>query len=171
MGNFRSKFLFQSLPPVCDIHTLRRVEKGATLNFAGINYLAVLIAAVAAFIASSAWYMSLSASYAAALGKSVEQMAVERKRPGAFLQYICAFVAKLIIGWMLAGLLGHLGAGQVTLRNGVISAAFIWFGFVLTTMTVNFAFSGRDRRLLAIDAGNWLIVFLVIGAVIGALGP
>jgi len=58
----------------------------------------------------------------------------------------------------------------VTLRNGIISAAFVWFGFVLTTMTVNYSFSGRDRRLLLIDLGNWLIVLLVIGAVIGAIG-
>jgi hypothetical protein len=58
----------------------------------------------------------------------------------------------------------------VTLRNGIISAAFLWFGFVLTTMTVNYSFSGRDRRLLLIDLGNWLIVLLVIGAVIGAIG-
>jgi len=58
----------------------------------------------------------------------------------------------------------------VTLRSGVISGAFLWFGFVLTTMTVNYAFSGRDRRLLLIDAGNWLIVLLVMGAVIGFFG-
>jgi len=45
---------------------------------------------------------------------------------------IYAFIAD--IAWMLAGVLGHLGAGQVTLRNGIISAAFLWFGFVLTTM-------------------------------------
>ena len=71
---------------------------------------------------------------------------------------------------MLGGVLGHLGPGQVTLRNGVISAAFLWFGFVLTTMTVNYSFAGRDRRLLLIDTGNWLIVLVVIGAVIGSLG-
>jgi hypothetical protein len=56
------------------------------------------------------------------------------------------------------------------LRNGVISAAFLWFGFVLTTMTVNYSFVGRDKRLLAIDTGNWLIVLVVIGAVIGGIG-
>jgi hypothetical protein len=58
----------------------------------------------------------------------------------------------------------------VTPANGVISAAFLWFGFILTTMAVNYSFSGRDRRLLVIDAGNWLIVLIVIGAVVGALG-
>jgi hypothetical protein len=140
------------------------------VTFAGVNYLAVVIAAFAAFAASGVWYTSLSGLYTAALGKTVQQMAQERKRPGAFVPYIYALVGNLIIGWMLAGLLGHLGAGQVTLRNGIISAAFIWFGFILTTMIVNFSFSGRDKRLLAIDAGNWLIVLLVIGAVIGAIG-
>jgi Protein of unknown function (DUF1761) len=84
--------------------------------------------------------------------------------------YLFAFVVDIIIAWMLAGLLGHLGVGQVTLRNGVISAVFVWFGFILTTMAVNYAFSGRDRRLLLIDAGNWLVVLLVAGALIGLLG-
>jgi len=140
------------------------------MTFAGINYVAVVIAAVLGFAASAAWYMSLSPSYAAALGKTVDQMAEERKKPGALLPYLYALLGNLIIGWMLAGLLAHLGAGQVTFRNGVISAAFIWFGFILTTMFVNFSFPGRDPRLLTIDAGNWLIVFLVIGAVIGWIG-
>jgi len=58
----------------------------------------------------------------------------------------------------------------VTLRNGLISAAFCWFGFVLTTMAVNYTFAGRDRRLLLLDAGNWLIGLMIIGAVIGIAG-
>jgi hypothetical protein len=140
------------------------------MTFSGVNYLAVVIAAIAAWLASAAWYMSLSRHYVAALGKTPEQMAEDRKKPGAFLPFIYAFVADIIIGWMLAGVLAHLGAGQVTLRNGIISAAFLWFGFVLTTMVVNYSFSGRDRRLLLIDAGNWLLVLLVIGAIIGGIG-
>src|ERR1700691_4597801 len=138
--------------------------------FAGINHLAVIIAAVVAWLASAGWYMSLGRVYQAALGKTPEQCKEEMKRPGAFLPFIYAFLANIIIAWMLAGVLGHLGPGQVTLKNGVISAAFLWFGFILTTMTVNYSFSGRDKRLLLIDVGNWLIVMLVIGAVIGAFG-
>ncbi|HTE76133.1 MAG TPA: DUF1761 domain-containing protein [Xanthobacteraceae bacterium] len=140
------------------------------MTFSAVNYLAIAIAAVIAWLASAAWYMSLSRLYTAALGKTPEQMAEDRKKPGAFLPFVYALVANVIIAWILAGLLAHLGAGQVTLRNGIISAVFLWFGFVLTTMTVNYSFSGRDRRLLLIDLGNWLIVLLVIGAVIGAVG-
>jgi hypothetical protein len=140
------------------------------MTFAGINYVAIVVAAIAAWLASAAWYVSLGRTWTAALGKTPAQLEEDRKKPGAFLPFIYALAANLIIAWMLAGVLGHLGVGQVTLRNGAISGAFIWFGFVLTTMAVNYSFSGRDRRLLLIDAGNWLIVLLLIGAVIGAIG-
>jgi hypothetical protein len=140
------------------------------MTFAGISYLAVAIAAVVAWLASAAWYMSLGKIYMLALGKTAEQVAADRNKPGAFLPFIYAFVANLVIAWMLAGVLGHLGSGQVTLKNGVIAGAFVWFGFILTTMAVNFSFSGRDKRLLLIDLGNWLIVLVVMGAVIGGIG-
>ena len=140
------------------------------MAFAGINYLAVIIAAVVAWLVSAGWYMSLGRVYQAALGKTPEQCKEEMKRPGAFLPFIYAFLANIIIAWMLAGVLGHLGPGEVTVKNGVISAAFLWFGFILTTMVVNFNFSGRDKRVLLIDVGNWLIVLVVMGAVIGAIG-
>jgi hypothetical protein len=140
------------------------------VTFAGISYLAIVVAAVVAWLASAAWYMSLCKIYMVALGKTPEQVEADKKKPGAFLPFIYAFIANLVIAWMLAGVLGHLGAGQVTLRNGVISGAFLWFGFVLTTMAVNYSFAGRDKRLLLIDAGNWLIVMVVIGALVGAIG-
>jgi hypothetical protein len=140
------------------------------MTFAGVSHLAVVVAAVVAWLASAAWYMSLGKIYMAALGKTPEQAECDRKKPGAFLPFIYAFVANLIIAEMLAGVLGHLGPGQVTLRNGVISAAFLWFGFILTTMVVNFSFSGRDKRVLLIDVANWLIVLVVIGAVVGLIG-
>jgi hypothetical protein len=138
------------------------------MTFAGINFLAVVIAAVVAWLVSAGWYMSLGKIYQAAQGKTPEQCKVDMKKPGAFLPFLYAFIGNLVIAWMLAGVLGHLG--QVTLKNGVISGAFLWFGFILTTMVVNFCFSGRDKRLLLIDLGNWLIVLVVMGAVIGWLG-
>jgi hypothetical protein len=140
------------------------------MTFAGISHLAVIVAAVAAWLVSAAWYMSLGRIYQAALGKTPEQCKAEMKKPGSLLPFLYALIGNLIIAEMLAGVLGHLGAGQVTVWNGVISGAFLWFGFILTTMVVNFCFSGRDKRVLLIDAGNWLIVMVVMGAVIGWIG-
>jgi ribosomal protein L3 len=74
------------------------------------------------------------------------------------------------MAWVLAGMIGHLGPGQVTLRNGIISGLFAWLGFVATTLAVNNAYGRRTVNLTVIDAGHWLAVLLVQGAVIGAFG-
>ena len=71
---------------------------------------------------------------------------------------------------MLAGTIAHLGPGQVTLKNGIISALFIWVGFVATTVFVNNAYPGRKYSLSLIDSIHWLGVLVIQGAVIGAFG-
>jgi hypothetical protein len=58
----------------------------------------------------------------------------------------------------------------VTLLNGVISGAFCWLGFVITTLVVGNTFALRDMRLIWIDGGHWLIVLLLMGAIIGRMG-
>ncbi len=140
------------------------------MTFAGVNYLAIVIAAVAAWVAGAAWYMSLGKIWMAALGKTPEEIEACRQQRPSPLPFIYAFVSALVMAWVLAGLIGHLGPGQVTLRNGVISGAFCWLGFVVTTMLVNYSFAQRDVRLLLIDGGYWLLVLLLIGAIIGAWG-
>ena len=138
------------------------------MAFAGINYLAVLIAAVASWLAGAVWYMALAKPWMAAIGMTPEQMHESRKGAGAFLPFVYAFLANLIIAWVLGGLLGHLG--QLTLRNGALSGLFCWGGFVFTTMLVNNRFAMRSPKLLLIDGGYWLVVLVLSGAIIGVLG-
>jgi Protein of unknown function (DUF1761) len=133
-----------------------------------MNYLAIVIAAGAAWLAGAGWYMALAKPWMAALGTTPEKMEELRRRPGAFLPFVYAFVAELVMAWILAGLLGHIGA--LTVRGGIISAAFCWAGFVITTMVVNNGFAHSDARLLLIDGGHWLMVLLLMGAIIGAMG-
>ena len=140
------------------------------MAFAGLNFGAILIAAVAGWLTGAVWFGAFGKLWLAALGRTKEDMAMKRGTPAFYLPFVVAFVAALIMAWMLAGVVGHLGPGQVTARNGVISAAFLWFGFVLTTIAVNNAFSGRKVMLTLIDSGHWLAALLVMGAVIGAMG-
>src|SRR5215510_11562131 len=121
------------------------------MTFGSVNYLAILVAAVAAWLFGAGWYTALSKPWMAAVGITPAQMTARKGRPGAFLPFVYTFLAALVMAWVLAGLIGHLGPGQVTLRNGVISGAFIWFGFVLPVLLVNNSFAGRDWRLLLID--------------------
>lgn len=132
------------------------------MTFAGLNYLAILIAAVAAFAWGAAYYTTLSKQWLAAVGR-VEP----NKSPTPF---IISFVALIVMAWVLAGTLGHLGPGQVTVKNGIISGLFLWLGFIATTVFVNNAYPGRKLSLSAIDSLHWLGVVVIQGAVIGAMG-
>jgi hypothetical protein len=132
------------------------------MTFAGLNYLAILIAAVAAFAWGAAYYTTLSRQWLAAVGR-VEP----NKSPTPF---IISFVALIVMSWVMAGTLGHLGPGQVTIKNGIISGLFLWLGFIATTVFVNNAYPGRKLSLSVIDSIHWLGVVVIEGAVIGAFG-
>jgi Protein of unknown function (DUF1761) len=141
------------------------------MAFAGVNYWAILIGALAAWAFGAFYYMILSRPWLAAQGKTADEFQAAQAGPRGtkfYAPFVISFVAEVIMGWMLAGIMAHIGA--MTVRGGLISAAFVWFGFVLTTMTVNNAFSMRRPLLTVIDAVHWLGALLIIGAVIGAFG-
>ena len=141
------------------------------MTFAGISHIAILLAAIIAWLGDAVYYTVLAKPWLAAQGKTVEQHKAEiAAETGArkWLPFVLAFAANLAMAWVLAGMVGHLGA--VTIRSAVISGLFVWAGFTVTAMLVNNAFSGRRYVLTAIDAGHWLAVLLVIGAVIGWMG-
>jgi hypothetical protein len=136
------------------------------MTFAGINYVAVIIAALAGFGLGAVWYTVLGGTWMRALGKTKDELRLEGSAKA--MPFVIALVALFVMALMLAGLMGHLG--DVTVRGGVISGLFVWVGFVITTMGVNHAFSGAKPMLTLIDGGHWLAVLVVMGAVIGAFG-
>jgi uncharacterized membrane protein len=141
------------------------------MGFANVNFLSILIAAVAAWIFGGVYYTSLSKPWLAAQGKTLQQCQAEQAgKSGASkaAPFILAFVGELIMAWVLYGILTHMGT--FTLRAGAISGAFCWFGFVLTTMTINNAFCGRKPMLTVIDSGAWLGALVIIGAIVGWMG-
>jgi hypothetical protein len=74
------------------------------------------------------------------------------------------------MAYVLAGVIGHLGAERVTLMNGIVSGALVWLGFVLTTLTVNHRYGMQTWSLTVIDGGHWLGVLVIQGAIIGWWG-
>jgi len=140
------------------------------MQFAGVSYWAILVAAVGGWLFGAVWYMALANPWLAATGLSKEAVAAQRGGAGDIVPLLVAFVADLVMAWVLAGVLGHLGPGEVTLKNGVISGAFCWLGFVITTMAVNNQFTRRNPMLLVIDGGHWLGVLALMGAIIGLIG-
>jgi hypothetical protein len=135
------------------------------MSFTGVNYVAVIIAALAGFGLGFVWYMVLAKPWMHAVGKTE---ADRPQGPAQVVPFAITILALFVMALMLAGVMGHLG--DITIRGGVISGFFVWLGFVITTMGVNHAFSGAKPMLTLIDGGYWLAVLLIQGAVIGAFG-
>ena len=88
-----------------------------------------------ALVRSGTW--SCRSRGCARVGKTEEEM----KARGSAMPFVIAIIALLLMSWMLAGLMGHLA--QITVRGGVMTAFFVWVGFVVTTMAVE---PGLRRR-------------------------
>lgn len=131
-----------------------------------INFLAVLIAAVASWFMGGAWYGAFGKHWIAAQGWTEDDIKGHGgKTPLGPM--ITSFIGELVMAAMLAGMLLHFGGG---IRSGIIISVLIWIGFVATTISVNNAFSKRSFKLTLIDSGHWLFVLLVQGAVLGWMG-
>jgi tetrahydromethanopterin S-methyltransferase subunit C len=131
------------------------------MAFAGINYLAVLVAAVAGFAFGALWYSLLGRHWMAAVGMT------DKPKPSP-MPFVIALLCQLVMAWVLAGVIGHLG--DITVLRSLISAGFLWLGFVITTMMVNHRFQSARWSLTLIDGAYWLGVLLVMGLVIGLFG-
>jgi Protein of unknown function (DUF1761) len=128
-----------------------------------VNYLAVIIATLAAFGLGMVWHTVLFRPWRASLGKTAD---VDGRT--YVVPFLITFLALLLTAWMLAGLMGHLA--QVNPRGGAMTAFFVWAGFVITVMAVSHAFTGAKPMLMVIDGAYWLLALLIMGAVIGAFG-
>jgi hypothetical protein len=138
------------------------------MQLVGMNVYAIVLAAIVAFMFGWLWYGVLfSDAWLEACGKSREEVNRDTPSPTPF---IISFIGLVVMACVLAGVLRHLGADQVTLRGGIVTGVFMWLGFVITTMVVNNAFRGAKPSLTLIDGGHWLGVLILQGAVIGWFG-
>jgi hypothetical protein len=138
------------------------------MDFAGMNLLAVVLAAVVTFMFGGLWYGVLfSEAWLLACGKNRDE--VHEASPGQ-TPFIISFIGLVVMASVFAGVLRHIYGPGMTMGDGLITGAFMWLGFVITTMAVNNAFRGANRQLTLIDGGHWLGVLLLQGAVLGWMG-
>ena len=136
-----------------------------------LNWLPVIIAAVAAWMFGAVYYVVLGKAWLAAQGTTMEQTKAANTGKSAAAKatpFVLSFIAEIVMGVAMSGILFHIGI--YGLGAGLFSGAMIWVGFVLTTMVVNNAYTFRSAKLTAIDAGHWLGVLLIIGGILGWMG-
>ncbi len=147
--------------------TQSQTHPGSTMQATSIrqNYLAILVAAIACFLAEGGWYTFFQQAWMNGIGRTREWL----MGPGALspvLQYGTAFVSAVVVATALSYAIQATGP-QTALR-GIKAGALLWLGFVLTTWSTEYVFEVRPLSLLGINGGFWLIGMVVMGAIVGA---
>ena len=124
-----------------------------------LNYLAILVAAVAVFVVSAVYYIALGSR----LAQLSPAYADTEARPSASLIFV-ELARSLVVGAVVAGLVSLIG---VTDLVGAIQLALaLWIGFPVVLLTGSVFHEKVPPMLAAIHAGDWLLKLLVIAVIV-----
>jgi hypothetical protein len=126
-----------------------------------INILAVIVAAVSAFVLGGLWYSPLlfGKIWAREAGVSMDQP----KRTPTPILFAVSFLFSLIAATVFALFLGRNPPLNTAVRDGLTIGA-CW---VATSFGINYQFSNRTFKLFLIDAGYYVVQFTLYGVVLG----
>ncbi|UCG62314.1 MAG: DUF1761 domain-containing protein [Candidatus Zixiibacteriota bacterium] len=129
-----------------------------------INYLAVIVAAVAYLIIGSLWYSPLlfGSAWMKGIGKTKEQLA----GGATLINYILALIFGFIASYGIARILLWRGGGGIS--DGIITGLLVSVCFVLATFFMNDIFEKRPAGLTFINALFHIVALIVAGIIIGA---
>lgn len=134
-----------------------------------VNWIAIAIATFVSMGIGAAWYSGLAKPWIAANGFSDEQIKSIEANDTPII-YLIAATCHLVMAFILSGVIFHAAGSEVTIGDGVLTAFLIWFGFILTSMTVNHRFQFKPWALTVIDSGHYLAVLIAQGTIIGWFG-
>lgn len=125
-----------------------------------INWLAVLVAALSAFVLGGLWYSLLFAKpWQRLAGVSDEQL-----KGGVIRIFAVSFVLALVMAVVLAAFIGRGG-----FTFGLFAGLAVGLGWVATSFGMVALFERRPFGHWAINAGYAIVTYTVMGAIIGAM--
>jgi hypothetical protein len=131
-----------------------------------VNWIAIVVAAIAAFALGALWYSRtlFGRQWMAAHGHTPEKLAAMQSSMGK--TYAFSFITYLIMAMVIALLMGLTGGNSVV--QGIVIAVLAWLGFGFTIGLNSNLFSDKPATAFMIDAGYQFVHVIVMGAIIGA---
>ena len=130
-----------------------------------VNYLAVLVAAVASMALGFAWYSQalFGKAWMKAMKISKKDMAKTKKK-GCAGQMTIAFIAALVMAYVLSYFIGYAGAS--TIAAGAQVGFWVWLGFIATVQIGIVLWDKKPMKLFIINTGHYLVNLVVMGAIL-----
>lgn len=128
-----------------------------------INFLAVIVAGVAAFALGAAWYSKalFGKGWQKDLGFTDEYL----QQGNMAVTFGLSLVAMIIMAFGMAWIMGGTATDGV---SGLMGGLMIGVFFVGTSIAINYLYQRRSLRLWAIDALYQILFLGLMGFIIGA---
>jgi hypothetical protein len=129
--------------------------------FEELNFVAIAAATLVNMVVGALWYSPLlfATAWLKEIGKSKDELKGQGRAMGL------ALLTNVFVAFVMAVIFARIGVG--TVYGGLSIAFLLWIGFSLTTQIIHAIFHGNSLKLLAINAGNGLLSYLGMGAVLG----
>ena len=128
----------------------------------GVNWIGVIVATIVTYLIGWVWYdMAFGQAWMDAMGLTKEEIAAMGNGPmmyGFLVNLLTCVGLGLIVPKFGNDLMGGVKAGLVA---GLL--------FACTTAAMGFIYGGKPNSLIPIDLGYLVVMYVVGGAIIGAL--
>jgi len=126
-----------------------------------VNWVAIVIAAIAQFIIGWVWYGPLfGKTWMSMMGMSQQSMS----REGMGKTMTLTFIGSLVTAAVLSMLVGWMGAK--TLSAGIAAGFWAWLGFVATVTLGGVLFAKMSWNLYILNNAYQLVSLAVMGAIL-----
>jgi hypothetical protein len=133
----------------------------ASQAFAHIHWLAVVVAAIAGFPIGALWYGPIFGNAWMAHTGVTKELA---QQANMVKIYGTTLVLNLVIATSLAMFIGS----KATWQDGLFAGCMAGLTFVAAAFGISYLFEFRTFKLWAINAGFQVVVFSVMGTILGA---
>jgi len=131
-----------------------------------INYLAVLAAALSAFVLGGLWYSPVLFAKKWMAYNGIECAEGEKPKGNMGVIFGGAFLLSVVAAYLFA-----LIVMFDDWKGGAIAGALTGFGFAATSFGISYLFEQRPLGLWLINGGYHVLQFTLYGIVFGLMGP
>ena len=130
----------------------------------GINFLAVIVAALAYMALGAIWYSPalFGTMWMNNIGKTKEQVTADSTP----MNYVWGAITSFLSAYGIARVM--LWSGTHSIQQGVMIALVVGVCFVLAAIVVNDAFESRPKSLTLVNVIYHIVGFVIAGVIIGA---
>lgn len=131
-----------------------------------INWVSVVIAAIAAIVIGSIWYSPkvFGSAWMKEMKIDPKKMGKADKKKGMWGGMLVMLVGSLVTATVLSIVIKSVGA--VSLSDGLMVALWVWLGFFATTQLSAVAFEGISTRLYTLKVAHHLVTLLAMAAIL-----